>query len=301
MSNNSLSPLFSLQFLLKHKVISLSFTAFMVFGLLGASADAQQVGRAAPIEVKPDQVAAVLDGKEIKMQEVFIAFRALPQEQQAKGLEAIYPALLEQVIAYQALTNQGRKAGLAKDPEVIARLERAENAAIHDRYIKQVVIDQVKDDEIKQAYQDWLKANPPGEERQARHILVAGEAEANTARGRLVAGEDFVALAKELSTGPSATNGGDLGWFAKGRMVPEFEQIAYQLTINEISKPVQTKFGWHVIQLVGIRAMQSPSIEEFKAAYLNQKANSILSEKVKEIYTTAKIEKFNLIGQPLKE
>jgi peptidyl-prolyl cis-trans isomerase C len=113
------------------------------------------------------------------------------------------------------------------------------------------VVDPVSDADIKARYEQEIAAVPPEEEISARHILLETEEAAKAVIAELDAGKDFAELAKEKSTGPSAAQGGDLGFFTKGRMVPEFEAAAFDaLTPGEYGKePVKTQFGWHVIKV----------------------------------------------------
>ena len=134
----------------------------------------------------------------------------------------------------------------------------------------------------------------------ARHILLPTEDEAKKALARVKGGEDFAKVATELSKDPSA-NGGDLGWFTKDRMVPEFSEAAFKLKEGEISEPVKTQFGWHIIKVEGVRTKSFPPFEQVKdqaARYVSQKAES---EAISQLHNAAKIELFDADGKPLPE
>ena len=111
----------------------------------------------------------------------------------------------------------------------------------------------------RKAYDDAAKAEPPQQEIHARHILLPTEEEAKKALARVKGGEDFAKVATELSKDPSG-NGGDLGWFTKDRMVPEFSDAAFKLKEGEISDPVKTQFGWHIIKIEGIAHRELPTL-----------------------------------------
>ena len=135
--------------------------------------------------------------------------------------------------------------------------------ALHNAIFKSTVVDPVTDADIKARYEKEVAATPTEEEVSARHILVKTEEEAKAIIAELDTGKDFSELAKEKSTGPSAAQGGDLGFFTKGRMVPEFEAVAFALKPGEYAKePVKTQFGWHVIKLEDRRQAAPPAFEE---------------------------------------
>src|SRR3984957_18480113 len=124
------------------------------------------------------------------------------------------------------------------------------------------------------------------------------EDEAKKALARVKAGEDFAKVATELSKDPSG-NGGDLGWFTKDRMVPEFSDAAFKLKEGEISDPVKTQFGWHIIKIEGVRTKSFPPFEQVKdqaARYVSQKAEQ---DAVLQLHNAAKIELFDADGKPL--
>ena len=150
----------------------------------------------------------------------------------------------------------------------------------------------------RKAYDEAAKAEPPQEEIHARHILLPTEDEAKAALARVKGGEDFAKVATELSKDPSG-DGGDLGWFTKDRMVPEFSEAAFKLKEGEISDPVKTQFGWHIIKVEDMRTKSFPPFEQIKdqaARYVAQKAES---DAIAQLHSAAKIELFDADGKPL--
>jgi peptidyl-prolyl cis-trans isomerase C len=154
------------------------------------------------------------------------------------------------------------------------------------------------DEAEHKAYDEAAKAQPPQEEIHARHILLPTEEAAEAALARVKAGEDFAKVATELSKDP-AGEGGDLGWFTKDRMVPEFSAVAFKLKPGEVSDPVKTQFGWHIIKVEGVRTKSFPPFEQVKdqaARYVAQKAQG---ELVAGLHGAAKIELFDADGKPV--
>src|SRR6202789_709261 len=144
----------------------------------------------------------------------------------------------------------------------------------------------------RKAYDEAAKAEPPQQEIHARHILLPTEDEAKKALARVKGGEDFAKVATELSKDP-AGDGGDLGWFTKDRMVPEFADPAFKLEPGQVSDPVKSQFGWHIIKVEGKRMKTFPPFEQVKdqaARYVAQKAQTALIASLRD---KAKIERFD--------
>ncbi len=129
---------------------------------------------------------------------------------------------------------------------------------------------------MKKAYDDAAKQQKPETEIHARHILVATKEEADAALKRIKAGEDFAKVAKDVSKDPGS-DGGDLGWFTKDRMIPEFADAAFKLDVGQVSDPVHTQFGWHIIKVEGKRQTTFPPFDQVKdqvERYVVQKAQA---------------------------
>jgi peptidyl-prolyl cis-trans isomerase C len=137
-------------------------------------------------------------------------------------------------------------------------------------FLAATLLDRVGNAEITEAelqaeYDAVYGSAEPQVEYNASHILVETEAEAEALIGELAAGADFAELAAERSIGPSGPNGGQLGWFGAGMMVPSFEEATFALEVGEVSAPVQTQFGWHVIVLNDTREQAPPALEQVRA------------------------------------
>ena len=149
----------------------------------------------------------------------------------------------------------------------------------------------------RKAYDEAAKAQPPEPEVHARHILLPTEEEAKAALARIKAGEDFAKVATELSK-DTAGDGGDLGWFTKDRMVPEFADVAFKLEPGQVSDPVKSQFGWHIIKVEAKRMKTFPPFEQVKdqaARYVAQKAQTALITSLRD---KAKIERFEEAAKP---
>jgi peptidyl-prolyl cis-trans isomerase C len=138
----------------------------------------------------------------------------------------------------------------------------------------------------------------PVEEFNASHILVETEEEAQALIDALAEGADFAELAAESSIGPSGPNGGQLGWFTAGMMVPEFETAVFELEAGEVSVPVQTQFGWHVILLNEVREQALPTLDEVRAELIEGLRRARVDDRIAELMSGAAIERPELDIDP---
>ena len=175
-------------------------------------------------------------------------------------------AVLNALIDIRVLAKAAEDAGMAEDKDFKARVAFLRSRALHNAYFEKKVVNTVTDEAIKARYDLEISKTAPEKEVDARHILLKTKEEAMVVIGELDAGKDFAELAKVKSTGPSGANGGTLGFFSKGQMVPDFETAAFALKNGAYTKePVKTQFGWHVILKQDERDKQPPSFEESKA------------------------------------
>ena len=144
--------------------------------------------------------------------------------------------LIDGLVNMELLANAAREAGLDQTDAFKRRMEYLRSRALQSAYIEEKFMTSITDEEIEAEYQERIKSFEPTEEVRARHILVASKEEAEAIIKELDSGTDFATLARQKSTGPSGPNGGDLGYFGKGRMVPEFEQAAFALETGGYSK-----------------------------------------------------------------
>lgn len=247
---------------------------------------------------QPDPVVARVNGGEIRRSEVLAARQMLPAQVQQIPFEQVYPQLLDNLVTNMLAAQAGRKQKLADDPEVKKLMQRAQDNIIEQVYITRYVQSAITDDKIKTRYDQFLKEQKPQDQVNAKHILVKTEDEAKAVIADLKKGGDFAAIAKEKSNDPGTkATGGDLGWFTKEEMVPEFADAAFKLQKGQYTEtPVKTQFGYHVILLVDRRTAPPPTIEDARPQVVALLQRELLEQKVKELRAGAKIETFNLDG-----
>lgn len=255
---------------------TLSFMTAAVF-LTGISSvamaqDTGKAGAAKPdaakadaVKADPDKVLATINGAKITSKDVDQIsadldpqFARLPDEQRRL-------AALAAIIDIKALAAKAEAEKLDATPEFKARMQFLKDRALHNDFFKQQVVDKITDADVRARYDKEMAAMPPQNEVRARHILVKTKEEAEAIIKQLDGGASFEDVAKAKSTDGSAAQGGDLGYFSAGQMVPEFKKAAMALDVGKYTKePVQTQFGFHVIKLEDKRVQQPPAFDQVK-------------------------------------
>jgi peptidyl-prolyl cis-trans isomerase C len=246
-----------------------------------ASSQEPAVNQAAPTPPSPTTVVATVAGQQITEADLAFAAEDLGPDLNQIPPDQIRAVLLSQMIDLKLMAAAGHAANLENSDLYKARISYLEDRALRRAYTKQVVSDVITPDAIKAEYDKEIAAMPAVDEIHARHILVTTEDDAKAIKAQLDGGADFAALAKEKSIEPGAkTSGGDLGFFTQDKMVKPFADAAFALKVNEISQPVQTQFGWHVIQVLERRPAAKPTLE----AMTQQIGQQLYVKKYREIF-----------------
>ena len=248
--------------------------------------------------VAKDPVVARVNGFDIYRSDVEDALRNLPPQARQQPVEKLYNAVLDNMIGTTLVAQAARRAKVQDEPAVKRTLGLVQDQVLSQLYFQRLVEKSVTEAKLKAAYEKYLKTAPPREEVNARHILLATEAEAKAVIEQLKKGADFAALAKEKSADPAGrASGGELGWFTKDEMVPEIADAAFKLKKGEFTEtPVKTQFGWHVVKVEDRRKAAPPTFEQIRQQLFNQLAREVAAEKMKELKTAAKVEVFNPDG-----
>ena len=208
-----------------------------------------------------DTVVATVNGTDITLGHMIVARATLPEQYQQLPDDILFRGILDQLVQQTALSQ-------TLDSELPARialsLENERRSLMAGEAIEGVLVEINTEAAIQAAYDEKYSNVEQAEEYNASHILVETEEEALALKAQLDGGADFATLAKEKSTGPSGPQGGALGWFGSGMMVPAFEAAVIALAPGAVSDPVQTQFGWHVITLNETRKTSAPSLDEVR-------------------------------------
>jgi peptidyl-prolyl cis-trans isomerase C len=236
-----------------------------------------------------DVVVARVNGVDIKQSDLDFASSEVGSRLASLPAEDRNRVLLQYVIENELMADAGQTDSLDKADTFQARVKYHERRALRDAFFDAKITGAVSEADAKQIYDAQIGQLKPEQEVHARHILVATEAEAKEVAERLKKGEDFAALAKEKSKDPGA-EGGDLGFFTRGQMLKPFEDAAFALEVGQISEPVQTQFGWHIIKVEEKRDQALPTFDQVKGAIIAQLVQAKAQEVVSGLRDSAKIE-----------
>jgi peptidyl-prolyl cis-trans isomerase C len=256
-----------------NKLAAVAFATFVAFQAPAFAAGA------------PDAVVAKVGDLEIHQSELDLAVANLDPQLAQLPDDQKKVAALSAAIDVKLLSQKAAAEKLDQTDDFKTRMAYLKDRELHNAYFKAHVVDAVTPDEVKARYDKEVAALPKQEEVHARHILVKTEDEAKEIIKELDAGKDFVELAKEKSTDPNKADGGDLGYFTRGRMVKEFEDAAFSMPVGTYSKtPVKTDFGYHVIKVEDKRDAAPPPFDQVQ----DQVKQLVMRDKYLELLNQAK-------------
>ncbi|HAW46022.1 MAG TPA: peptidylprolyl isomerase [Roseovarius sp.] len=220
-------------------------------------------GVPAPAQDEPplDTVMATVGETEITLGHMLVLRGTLPEQYNQIPPDVLFRGVLDQLVQ-QELLSQSHEGALSRVAQL--RLDNEQRAITASEVIGEITGEAVTDEALQAAYDSEYTGAAEETEYRASHILVETEEEAQALVEEIAGGANFAALAQEHSTGPSGPSGGELGWFGAGVMVPEFSEAVTALDVGEVSDPVKTQFGWHVIKLNETRAKEKPALADVR-------------------------------------
>ncbi len=217
----------------------------------------------------PENVVAIVGDEMITVEQVQDFVNEIPQLKEVP-FEQIYPKMLNLLINNKVISLGAEEAGVTDSPEIQQMIHLSREQIITQAYLSQLMNQAITQKDLEDIYAEMVNAFEPKDEIHAHHILLATEDQAKDTLIQLQAGADFATLANQKSLDKNAPNG-DLGYFTKDMMIPEFAEAVFSMQKGQLSAPVKTAYGWHVIQVEDVRKTQPPSFESQKNL-LRQKA-----------------------------
>ncbi|MGB3316643.1 MAG: peptidylprolyl isomerase [Albidovulum sp.] len=245
-------------------------------------------GAACAEDPTADTVVATVNGTKITLGHMIALRDNLPAQYLQLDDQTLFDGILDQIIQQVSLSAEAEASLRKRDNLVLENQRRSYLAGVT---LDEVAKAAVTDEKIEALFNERYSSVEPGKEFNAAHILVETEEEAKAIKAEIDGGADFAATAKEKSTGPSGPNGGDLGWFGVGMMVKPFEDVVIGMEPGQVSDPVQTQFGWHIIKLNETRSAAAPTIEDVRDELAGELQGSAVEEKVKALTDAAEVEK----------
>jgi len=235
------------------------------------------------------KVLATVNGKAITQKDINRSLLRFPQEtQEHYQTEDGKKEFLEQMVNFELIYNYALDSDMEKDPDYIEQMQLIKKDVLIQTGIKNIMADiDITQEEIQKYYEDNSQMFKSVETASAKHILVDTLEQMQEIKAEITNGMSFEKAAQKYSKCPSAAQGGSLGSFTRGKMVPEFEEAAFKLQVGEISEPVKTQFGYHLIQLDEKSSEEKKSLEESKQIIMenisHQKQNEKYISSVEEL------------------
>ena len=234
-----------------------------------------------------DTVIATVGDTEITLGQMIITRAQLPQQYAQLGDDVLFEGILDQLIQQQILAD-----ALTDVPgRVDYAVQNERRSLMAGEVINDITNSATTEDAIRAAYDARYAESTPATEYNASHLLVETEEEALAAKTRITDGEDFADVARDVSTGPTGPNGGNLGWFGAGQMVPEFEATTIALSVGDVSDPVKTQFGWHVVTLLETRNQDIPTLDEVRQEISGEIQEAAIQARLTELSEAAAVVK----------
>ncbi len=239
---------------------------------------------------KDDPVLVRVGDHDIRVSEVRLAAESITEQLTNVPANARFVFLVQYLIERHLLAQEAVKRDIESDPEYQRLMTYYKAKAARDAFFTSKIQPQVTDQTVRAEYDKQAAAVDNQEKVHLRHILVSDEATAKKVHAQLQSGGDFAKLANENSPNKDAQDGGDLGWLAADEMFPEFVEVAAKLNTGEYSKPVETKFGWHVIKLEGKKTTKAQPFDKVKGGLTLMLTRIKVQEMVTALRKNAKIE-----------
>ena len=242
-------------------------------------------GTTSMVQADEDRIpVGTVNGETIWLDDVMRQAERLPAKFRQAPMENYFDQLVTDIVDSKIAADAARAAKYDTKKEIAAAMKMAADRVLAESWIGEKISNDVNDSAIEKAYKTFVADTASREQVTAAHILVATEDEAKAIITSLGEGADFAELAKSKSTGPSGPNGGSLGTFGRGQMVPAFENAAFSLKVGKITmQPVQTQFGWHVIKVESKKIAPAPRIEDMREQLVQTLSTQALGRVLEEL------------------
>ncbi|MCH8113165.1 MAG: peptidylprolyl isomerase [Proteobacteria bacterium] len=277
--------------------------ALAAFGLLLGLMTPALLAPAAAQEEQPDRsqlLIATVDGQEIRQADVSALVATLPPQTQQLPREQLLPLVLQELINNKILVKLARRDGLDKEPEFERQIKSAAEQILRQIFLEQLSEAALNDEAIQKYYDENIGSAKGNVEVRARHILLETEEDALAVVEEIESGGNFEQLARDRSTGPSAPAGGDLGYFTRDAMVAPFAEAAFAMAVGEVSEPVQTRFGWHVIKVEDRRETAPPPLEQVRDEITRQLFRQVVQNTISGERENSEVVLYDAQGNPIE-